>query len=673
MNRSSFLLTLGSALLFGTSVIHAQLKPSAGIRTGRSQADATCNDNHGGMVDCEQHSAVFASPQNPDGSGHRTLIFHDLKTSGPSINFGNFGGWTVTHVIEAPDIVFGTSGIDQYEGANIVKNGVGDLAGLYFYVFGGGRAAASDEGVTGLTVESGEIGAYFHGTITNGAAPGSTALTLAPNKAPLNWNATCAGCMLLDISKGTISGKLNGPSQHFGSTFLFELPTTSVTDTGGRQGLPLTHAWCSTVTALPFSATAGVGTSRTVDCVLGRIRNTTPGFTSGGVVTIAGPNYPEQSAITSVSQPSDGHQMLTLSVRNPHEAGSLIFQGGIAGQSLSFDDNLSATGFRSSYYVYGSVDGVNLIYGSQIGGGITGHQLPRLRYEAEQLNSGFHLYPSAEIVANTDKPAAPQLEPNSVAWENGDTVENPRFQSYGGFGIRDLCTAYTPSDQDLSSGCLLLQMSGPGVSGTYHPFRMLNHNPVTLYRGGGGKVDPVPAMSIEGIYSESFQIDHGPMPSSFGHNAVIDVTHTATGDKTPFNLFALPSSAPGATTVTYDPATLLIGFPEGVVTSSIGTISNCANGRNPANCGSAASGNVAIAAGSNSVTVVTSAVTDKSQILVTPDASLDSRLGVTCNKDPAMALAPSGVLKRTPGGSFVLATSATVTGGSNCYSFTIVN
>lgn len=673
MNRFRFLLAACVPILLWTSVASGQVKPLSGARLSNSTTDPNCGDSHGGMVDCEQHSASFDSPQNADGTGHRSLIFHDLKTSGPSVNFGNYGGWTVTHVVDAPDIVFGTSGIDQYEGANIVKNGVGDLAGLYFYVYGGGRAAASDEGVTGITVESGEINGYFHGTVHSGGAPGSTALTLVPNKAQKNWRATCVGCMLLDISKGSIGGMLNGPTRHFGSTYLFELPTTGVVDRVGRTGLPLTHAWCTTVTSLPFSATAGVGSRHTIDCVLGRIGNSTPAFTAGGVVTVAGPEYPEQAAILATEQPSAGHQTLTLSVRNPHEPGSILFQGGIAGQSLSFDENLAATGFRTSYYVFGSVDGVNLIYGSQIAGSLVAHGLPRLRQEAEQLNSGFHLYPSAEIVANTTTPSAPQLEPNSVDWEMGDTVENPRFQSFGGFGVRDSCQAYTPTDQDLSSGCMLIEVGGPGVSGTYHPFRMMNYNSLKLYRGGGGVVDPVPAISLEGIYSESIQIDHGPLPSTWGRNAIIDVVHTATGDQSPFNLFSLPGSQPGQTNVTYDPATLLIGFPEGIVTRSLGTTSNCANNHNPANCGSSASGSIAIPAGSNSVTVVTGAVTANSQILITPDATLDSRLGVTCNKDPAMAFAPMGIVKRTPGGGFVLGTSITISGGSNCYSFAVMN
>lgn len=647
----------------------AQVAPLAGTRPSVANAPPPCVRTSGGAGTCEQHAATFSTAQQSDGTGQRSLIFHDLQTYGPSVNFGNQGGWTITHVIEAPHITFGTSGIDQYDYANIVKNGVGDLAGLYFYVYGGGRAAASDEGVTGLTVENGEINGYFHGILTGGAGPGSTTVTLSQSKAAHNWGATCDGCMLLDISKGTVAGHLNGPSTHFGSTYLMQLPTTAV---NGAGHLPLSQAWCTTAALLPFSSVAGTSTSHTIECMLGQIGSRSPAFTPG-LITIAGPAYPEQAMITNAGQPSGGHQTLTLASRNPHDAGSILFQGGIAGQSLSFDDNLASSGFRTSYYVFGSVDGVNLIYGSQIAGTVETHALPRLRQEAETLTSGFHLYPSAEIVANTATPSAPQLEPNNVNWQIGDTVENPRFQSFGGFGIRDLCQVFTPSDQGTASGCMMMQLQGPGISGTYHPFRMVNQNPARLYRGAGGLIDPPIAFLLEGNYADIFAIDRGPLPTGTGRNAVISVNHTAAGDLAPFNLFSLPSTQPGAATVGYDPASLLISFPEGVVTRSLGFTQNCVAKTSPANCGSSSSGSLMIVAGSSTVRIGDGAVTADSQILLTPDASLDARLGVTCNKDPRMALLPVGIVERIPHGGFVVATTQPVTGGPNCYSFVIIN
>ena len=626
---------------------------------------------------CQVFQGVFATPFARNGNGHRSLITHDLQTYGPSINFGNSGGWTITHLIEAPHVVFGTSGIDQYEGANIVKNGTGDLAGLYFYVYGGGRAAQSDEGVTGLTVESGEIAGYFHGSVSGDAKEGATSLTLAKSATALhNWNYTCVGCVLLDISKGSIAGSLNGKSTPFNGSFLNQLPTSAITVAGSPAPLPLTRAWCTTLTAIPPTETAGLGTSRTVACTLGAVSGETQSFKAGSVVSIAGRYYPEQVSLVNAGPAVAGVQSLTLLARNPNPAGSFIFQGGVAGQFLSFDANLAFSGFRSSYYVFGSLDGTNLIYGSQVAGDLKAHTLPRMGLEAETNSSGFHLYPGAEIVANSAQPSAPTLEPNSVAWQPGDLVENPRFMSAGGHGIRDLCSQFTPSDDTGYSNCLSVTANGPAVTAGYKLLSVTNANPFSFYRQGGGPVDPPDAVTLGGTYGDLIRSYFGPSQATNGYNAVINITHTAGNDSTPFNLFALPTGGiAGTTKVTYDPATRLIGFPQGLVAATIGTSGNCSSAGARPNCGSASSGSFALPAGAASVLVSTSAVTGSSQIQITPDASLDERLGVSCNKNPASAFAAYGVSARSPGHSFTLsvAPSAGPTTAPNCYNFTIIN
>jgi hypothetical protein len=624
---------------------------------------------------CEHHISTFSKPNSPNGAGHRSLVFQDLNTYGPSINFGNSGGWTITHVVEAPHIVFGTSGIDQYIGASILKNGTGDLAGLYLYVYGGGRAAQSDEGVTGATIESGEIPGFFHGIIASGGALGATSLSLTDQpSAPHDWKYTCDGCMLLDISKGSIAGNLNGKAVPVPGTYLMQLPTAGDSVRGSPAPLPLSKAWCALTAAIPPTTTAGVGTMRTVDCTLGTIGGSKPAFRAGEIASIAGKFYPEQVLITQAGKPSDGVQSLTFSARNPNPAGSILFQGGIAGQSLSFDDNLSFTGFRTSYYVFGSLDGINLIYGSQIAGDLTpSHILPRFGSDAETTSSGFHLYPSAEIVANSAQPSSPTLEPNAVDWANGDAVESPRFQSYGGVGIRDVCQAYTPSDEGVASSCMVLQLSGPGIAGTYHPFRLLNHNPITLYKAGGGRLGAVPAFETEGTFGDLMVFYNGPAGNSPQPGAVINITHTANLDNTPFNLFSLPSGhIPGTTTINYDPATHLIGFPQGIVAGNMGTLQNCASAAPNPNCGQSAAGSVVLQPGATSLIVTTAKVTADSEILVTPDTSLGAKLGIACNQNVASAFAPHGITARVPGKSFTLSI-ANPANAPNCYSFTIIN
>jgi hypothetical protein len=99
------------------------------------------------------------------------------------------------------------------------------------------------------------------------------------------------------------------------------------------------------------------------------------------------------------------------------------------------------------------------------------------------------------------------------------------------------------------------------------------------------------------------------------------------------------------------------------------TSSNCSSSASPAACANAPSGSVVVTASATTVTVNTSVVTANSQILVTFDASLGAKLGVTCNAtEPALF----GVSARTAGVSFTITSSAPVTNPA-CFSYTVIN
>lgn len=99
------------------------------------------------------------------------------------------------------------------------------------------------------------------------------------------------------------------------------------------------------------------------------------------------------------------------------------------------------------------------------------------------------------------------------------------------------------------------------------------------------------------------------------------------------------------------------------------TATNCTSAASPAVCGSAAAGAVTIAATATTVVVQSSAVGANSDIIVTYDSSMSTRLGITCNAtEPALY----GVTARTAGVSFTLtATAPTV--NPACFSYFIVN
>ena len=101
------------------------------------------------------------------------------------------------------------------------------------------------------------------------------------------------------------------------------------------------------------------------------------------------------------------------------------------------------------------------------------------------------------------------------------------------------------------------------------------------------------------------------------------------------------------------------------------TTENCADGTaTPADCSGAPSGAVIISAAATAVTVNTTAVTADSQIIITEDSSLGTRLSVTCNTTIARNYA---VTARTAATSFVITTDVAPVTNPACLNFWIVN
>tara|TARA_R110000868_G_scaffold64453_10_gene193514 strand:- start:1669 stop:2244 length:576 start_codon:yes stop_codon:yes gene_type:complete len=96
---------------------------------------------------------------------------------------------------------------------------------------------------------------------------------------------------------------------------------------------------------------------------------------------------------------------------------------------------------------------------------------------------------------------------------------------------------------------------------------------------------------------------------------------------------------------------------------------NCSSSASPAVCTTAAAGSVVVAAAATTVVVNTTAVTANSQILVTFDGSLGTKLGVTCN---ATIPALYGVTARTAATSFTLTSTAPIANPA-CFGFAIIN
>lgn len=102
----------------------------------------------------------------------------------------------------------------------------------------------------------------------------------------------------------------------------------------------------------------------------------------------------------------------------------------------------------------------------------------------------------------------------------------------------------------------------------------------------------------------------------------------------------------------------------------LSTMKNCSSRVSPAVCGSAPSGSVIIPSATTTITVNTTAVTSSSQIVVTEDSSLGTRLNVTCNSTLGRAYA---ITARTAGTSFVVTASSAPAKDPACLSFIVVN
>lgn len=103
------------------------------------------------------------------------------------------------------------------------------------------------------------------------------------------------------------------------------------------------------------------------------------------------------------------------------------------------------------------------------------------------------------------------------------------------------------------------------------------------------------------------------------------------------------------------------------------TTTNCSSSASPAVCAAAPAGSAVVAASATSVVVNTTAVTANSQILVTADSSLGTKLSVTCNTQALTTLGAPRVTARTAATSFTVSIDVGPTTNPLCFSYLIVN
>ncbi len=104
-----------------------------------------------------------------------------------------------------------------------------------------------------------------------------------------------------------------------------------------------------------------------------------------------------------------------------------------------------------------------------------------------------------------------------------------------------------------------------------------------------------------------------------------------------------------------------------------GTSTNCLSVASPAVCAAASAGASVVAAAATTQIVNTTAVTANSEITITGDASLSTRLGVTCNTQSSLTLGTPRVSARVTGTSFTVILDVAPTTNPVCFNYSIVN
>ncbi len=508
---------------------------SVALRSGNQYQN--CPRSKTGEADCVLEEVSFDAPTSVDGlvsqAAHRT----NMVAYGPGVSLGNLGGWR-NHKLNVEFMTIATRGISQARSLFLYKHAAGDTMGSYDYVYSdGGSTALSDESIKGHALDMGETTGYFHGTVASTSGEGDIAPVLKFTSGN-NW--TTDGAPLLDISKGTVSGHITGArSPIANSEYLNSIPVDN--------DLPATTAWGVCNDPIPNNKQVQTNTPFTCTVTLRM-----GAFKPGGTVCISGPNYPEQAPITAAGSASGGSQSITIAARNPNKAGANIFQGGVCGEYISFDANLAASGYRSSYYAFGALDAHHLIYGMNLKGSVNG-DLP-MASEAERFGvdgqDGYHLYPGCEVVTNKSTKADPVCEPNSVAWAVGDNIEAPHNVAVNTVGLFTDLTQNTPANGSLSSGDLI-QFRGMGAVGNnFIARRTVNLNPWKNFIPYGGLLGAPDMHRIEGYFNSGLSFNAAP-------GAVIRVFGNADRSNAVMKLFAMPGGD-----IVWNPATATLQVPK---------------------------------------------------------------------------------------------------------------
>ena len=523
---------------------------------------ATCifNDTRDVARNCLTGTATFLN--GPVSAGHDVLSPQRLRSEevmfgGAGLDLGGArGGWTLQQG-EYRLVTSYARGITQNLELVSHCRRIGDCANYFYIEHDGGVAGEGDEAVEALGLQANEALSPYVGKLLGTSGVGDR----RPKLSGVGDQWVTDGGILVDVKEDAVEGELTGKSALVGG-YLVQLRLTA-------EVLPKTKAWGTVLAGYGKPATlANVSVPVTVDVTLGSVAGTQGKFVPG-LVCVSGPGHFEQAVIEELPADaplpaaSPGHQWLRMLVRYPNAAvtsegkvrAPMLFQGGVCGLYVSADEDVKFSGMRTTYPAFGSLGGSDLITGKQVGGGIMPYlpQVGSQAWAASGARSRFHLYPGAEIVANTG--LAPELEPNAVAWAVGDRVESPHHMTVGQNVLFLVDQQGSPTDQSYGGSGITLTMQGKGMAGQHKGIFIANQESRGSYRPYGGPLAPPNAIAMQGQFGNMLNLYNAP------NGSLSAVTFCTAAGK--FGLFDLPNlTTDHAVKVDYDCATGKVRIPK---------------------------------------------------------------------------------------------------------------
>jgi hypothetical protein len=399
-------------------------------------------------------------------------------------------------------------------------------------------------------LQGGEPAHTFAGTIETGRA----GATLVKVNCAVDCEHPGDGRYLIDLATPVATGNVTAFTN---SASPFLTPgTLTVSAT-----VPVSKAWGTLAADVitPIAAPLGVG-STLMSFTVNSLGGSAPA--AGDLICFAG-QFHEQATIARVS--GSGPYRITANLRHAHQSGSWVMDGGLCGTFIDMTaQHQSPDGqvLRWPVDIIGATDSHTLVYAYFSYG--DSHMEFIWGAADTRANSAFVLYPGAEVLdiqneQNLSIDGTLTLEPNTVQWHVGDSVEEPHH--YALMYSLEFNNLYIYGTTGRNNAGIGTGFYGAGISSinpywdssSFAGFRMGNGNPASLYAKHGGHLNSPGGYSLVGQWQYGLQMTAPPDSTLFYVNEPYSRPQ-------PYGVFWTNTAQP----INYDPATNMLIFGSAV-------------------------------------------------------------------------------------------------------------